>query len=376
MFPVVPGLIGLYLVVRYIARLRVAMAVRAVLSLLLMALISHHWLVARFAGSIASPEIPRGAIMGLSWAFGALMMFAFFLLLKDIAGGVLWLFSRVRGRAVLAQRGYVHVVALVCAAFSAVGVYNATRVPEVHAFDLTIPGLDARYDGYRLVHLTDLHTSRLLQGPWLAEVVSRTNALNPDLILISGDLVDGTPQARALDYPALGKLAAKDGVFGVTGNHEYYNAYKEWLTVFQQQGIRMLMNEHVVLERDGAHLVVAGVNDTVSLRWNEPGPDIARALAGRPAGAPVILMDHRPGNARENRAAGADLQLSGHTHGGHILGLHLLVAQFNGGFVSGLYPVDGGHLYVSNGAGLWPGFAQRLGKRSEIVEITLRAPRD
>jgi len=203
-------------------------------------------------------------------------------------------------------------------------------------------------------------------------VVERANALEPALVVISGDLVDGTPQARANDYPPLAGLRARDGVYGVPGNHEYYAAYGEWMQVFRDLGIRMLVNEHVLIRQGDAALVLAGVADQVGPTRGEIGPDIVQALAGRPADAPVLLMDHRPGNARANRAAGADIQLSGHTHGGHALGLNLIVARANQGFVSGRYHVDGMTLYVSNGAGLWPGFPIRLGVPSEITQIMLR----
>ncbi|WP_208622028.1 metallophosphoesterase [Bordetella genomosp. 12] len=372
MFPLVPGLVGLYLVWRYISRLQIGLGARWLLSAVLLVFIEHHWLVSRVFGTIASPEIPRAAIMVLATVFGALMMLACLLLIRDVAGVLQWLLTRHAGLLRRRPGPWAHGLALVCLALSGIGVWQGTGQPQLRHEELAIPGLAPAFDGYRVAHLTDLHTSRLLPGPWLAQVVERTNAARPDVIVISGDLVDGTPEARAQDYPALAGLAAPDGVFGVTGNHDYYQGYPQWLDVFGQQGVRMLMNEHVVLRRGPSALVVAGVTDQVAPTRDAPGPDVVQALAGRPAHAPVLLLDHRPGAARANRAAGADLQLSGHTHGGHILGMDRLVARFNGGFVSGLYGVDGGQLYVSNGAGLWPGFPLRLGRPSEITVFTLR----
>ena len=120
-------------------------------------------------------------------------------------------------------------------------------------------------------------------------------------------------------------------------------------------------------------LTLAGVTDPVAARYGLPMPDIAAALAGADAAAPVLLLEHRPGAARARARAGVALQLSGHTHGGHIVGMDRLVKRANGGFVSGLYAVDGMRLYVGHGAGLWPGFATRIGAPSEIALITLRA---
>ncbi|EWM45803.1 calcineurin-like phosphoesterase family protein [Bordetella holmesii 70147] len=347
--------------------------IRCLLSLLLMGLIEHHWLVSRFFGTIASPEIPRLAIMGLGTVFGALMLLAAALLIKDVIGLGQWLLTRQAGIWRRPPGAWTHALALVCLVLAGIGVWQGTRQPALRQMDVAIAGLAPEFEGYRIAHLTDLHTSSLLRGPWLAEVVARTNAAQPDLIVISGDLVDGTPQARAQDYPAFGHLRAADGVFGVTGNHDYYQGYPQWLDVFGQQGIHMLMNTHVVLRRGQGELVLAGVTDQIAPTRDAAGPDVAQALAGRPRGAAVVLLDHRPGAARANRAAGADLQLSGHTHGGHILGMDRIVARFNGGFVSGRYDVDGGQLYVSNGAGLWPGFPLRLGRPSEITVMTLRA---
>ncbi|MNV32290.1 putative metallophosphoesterase [compost metagenome] len=119
-------------------------------------------------------------------------------------------------------------------------------------------------------------------------------------------------------------------------------------------------------------MTIAGVTDPVAARYGLPMPDLTAALAGADPQAPVILLDHRPVEARANAAKGVALQLSGHTHGGHILGMDQLVKRANGGFVSGRYEVDGMTLYVSNGAGLWPGFAARIGVPSEITLITLR----
>lgn len=160
----------------------------------------------------------------------------------------------------------------------------------------------------------------------------------------------------------------------VAGNHEYFFDYRAWMDHYASLGMRVLENERVVLERDGCQLVVAGVTDLSATRSPYPAPDLAAALKGAPPGAAVILLDHQPGAARRAAAAGVALQLSGHTHGGMVYGLDRLTARANGGFVSGRYAIDGMTLYVNNGTGLWPGFALRLGRPSELTRITLRRP--
>lgn len=141
---------------------------------------------------------------------------------------------------------------------------------------------------------------------------------------------------------------------------------------FAGMGLNILANAHTVLRRDGGALILAGVTDRSAPASGHPGPDLDAALAGAPGNAPIVLLDHQPGDAARAAARGVALQLSGHTHGGMIVGLDRLVARGNNGFVSGAYRVGGMVLYVNNGTGLWPGFALRLGRPSELTRITLR----
>jgi predicted MPP superfamily phosphohydrolase len=134
----------------------------------------------------------------------------------------------------------------------------------------------------------------------------------------------------------------------------------------------VLSNDHTVLTRDGGSLVLAGLTDLSAPGTRHPAPDLSATLADAPSDAPIVLLDHQPRNAAQAAARGVALQLSGHTHGGMILGLDRLVARANGGFVSGRYSIGGMTLYVNNGTALWPGFALRLGRPSELTRITLR----
>jgi predicted MPP superfamily phosphohydrolase len=228
-------------------------------------------------------------------------------------------------------------------------------------------------DGLTLVQLTDLHISRLFPEAWARAVVDRTNALAPDMILITGDLIDGTVDARKDDVEPLRDLHAPLGVLTITGNHEYYSGYGAWMDKYRELGLKLLSNDHVAVSRNGGTLYVAGITDAAAAGFADPLPDIHQALDGIPQGAPVILMAHRPGDAAAAADLGVGLQLSGHTHGGQIVGFHLLAKAANRGFVSGSYQVGKMMLYVSNGTGLWGGFPIRLGFPSEITYITLRA---
>lgn len=261
---------------------------------------------------------------------------------------------------------------LVAVMLAAVAVFQAVRVPPLKDVTVSIPGLPAGFDGYTILHLSDLHISRLFPAAWVQAVVARANDLGTDLIVVTGDFIDGSLASRRTDVEPLRALTARDGVWAVPGNHEYFFDYEAWMRHLTGLGIRMLSNAHAVLRRDGGSLVVAGVTDRSAPATGHPGADLAAALAGRPAGAPIVLLDHQPANAARAAEHGVRLQLSGHTHGGMICGLDRLVARGNAGFVSGAYRVGGMLLYVSNGTGLWPGFALRLGRPSELTRITLR----
>lgn len=366
-------LLALYLIARVVWPLRAPVGVRLVLTLLVLALALHHRIVASFAGTMASPEIPKMAIAVLASGFTGLLLTAVLVLAMDLALALAWLLRRRRAVAMLAQPRWRQASAVLALLLGVYGVSQGMAVPATRSIEVNVPDLPAAFDGYRIVQLTDIHASRLLTGEWVAQVVARTNALQPDLVLITGDLIDGEVAARRADVAALSTLQAHDGVIAITGNHEYYAQYAQWMQAFRALGMQVLENSHTRVERGGAVLTIAGVTDPVASRYSLPPPDLAEALAGADPAAPVILMDHRPVDARRNAAHGVALQLSGHTHGGHIIGMDQLVKRANGGFVSGRYQVDGMTLYVSNGAGLWPGFAARIGVPSEITLITLRA---
>lgn len=374
MFHVVTAFIALYVMGRFIWPLRVSLPCKWVLSALMLLVAEHHLITRNVFGSMASPELPGEVLIALGWAFGSLIVLALLLLVRDVIGLLTYFVSPQNGRELLRNRRLNAALGIISVGLSLLGVWQAIRVPDVKNIEVTVPHLPPQMDGLRLVQLSDLHASRLLQAPWMQAVVEKTNALQPDLIVITGDLVDGTPQARAADVQPLQQLSARYGVFAIPGNHEYYVDYVHWLPAFEQLGLHMLLNDHVLVTHNGRQLVLAGITDKAASTSRLPLPDVAASLRDAPQDAPVILLSHRPIGALANARQGVGLQLSGHTHGGQILGPHLLAQWANQGFVSGLYDVQGMQLYVSNGTGLWNGFPVRLGRAAEITHITLRAP--
>ena len=317
--------------------------------------------------------LPRPALLPAAWLSGTMIFATPMLFARDLAV----LFLRRRGKKPGKWNSYVLAgILIVSGVLAAWGEYCAVKPPQVKRLELT-RDIPAGLDGFRIVYISDLHVSRTSSRNYLWTVVCRANALRPDVILLGGDLGDLKPEEIRPNMHQLGDLHAKYGVYSSPGNHEYIRGFEEWLDFLDSVGIESLLNRHVVLEHNGAEIVIAGVPDEAKnnkLYEGREMPDLDKTLAGAPEGAPVVLLAHKPQFAHDYSAYPIMLQLSGHTHGGMVAGLPaLLVKLFNKGFVSGLYEVNGMTLYVSNGAGLWNGFMFRLGVPSEITEITLRS---
>ena len=317
--------------------------------------------------------LPRPALLPAAWLSGTLIFATPMLFVRDLAALVL----RCRGKKSGKWNRYVLAgILAVSGVLAAWGEYCAVKPPRVKHLELT-RDIPAGLDGFKIVYITDLHVSRTSSRNYLWTVVCRANALRPDVVLLGGDLGDLKPEEIRPNMHQLGDLHAKYGIYSSPGNHEYYRGFEEWLEFLDSVGIESLLNRHVVIEHNGAQIVIAGVPDEAKDNKFYEGrelPDMEKTLDGVPEGAPVVLMAHKPFFALDYSAYPIMLQLSGHTHGGMIAGLPaLLVKLFNDGFVSGLYDVNGMTLYVSNGAGLWNGFMFRLGVPSEITEITLRS---
>jgi predicted MPP superfamily phosphohydrolase len=368
MFHLIFSIPSWYVIARFVFPLAMPLLLKVILSLLVL-LASQYLLVSRFtSGSVFSPEMPRAIIILFNWAFSAVLFLAITQFMIDMVALISLLFRH--------PLEIVPAIRYVSAAFAfilaTVGVYQAIRVPPIKDVTIAIENLPRDFEGYQLLQLTDLHITKLFNEKWTRTLVQKAMSLDVDLILVTGDVIDGTLKNRRADVEPLRGLHAPDGVYAITGNHEYFFEQERWTAHLASLGLEPLLNRHTVITRNDAKLVVAGMPDTSASRRGAIGPDLALALEGAPENAPVILLDHQPRNARNNAMEKIDLQLSGHTHGGLILGFDRLFAKPNAGFVSGLYQVDGMQLYVNNGTALWPGMAVRLGRPSELTRITLQ----
>jgi hypothetical protein len=240
----------------------------------------------------------------------------------------------------------------------ALGLLNVARGAVVKR--VRVPLARFPLASYTIVHLTDVHIGPIIGREFAEQLVRRVNALRPDLIVITGDLVDGPLAELRPHIEPLRELRARDGVFAVTGNHEYYWNIEPWLQHIRSLGIRVLRNEHVTI-RDAFEL--AGVDDASF------GEDVPRAVEARDPAKPLVLLAHHPRTITRAMQAGVDLQLSGHTHGGQLLPWGWL-ARIWDPQVSGLGRFGHSWLYVSHGTGFW-GPPLRVGTRCEIAAITL-----
>ena len=258
------------------------------------------------------------------------------------------------------------------------GMYEGVRIPSVKRVEIAWRELPPEFDGYRIVHMSDLHGSTAARRGRFERIVERVNGLDADLIAITGDFVDGRVANRGEDMAPLAGLRAKDGVMGCTGNHEAYWEWGAWLSAFRRWGIEFPEETGVRLIRRGdAALAVGGLVDPAFMGWGidfRIDQKARSAFAGVPVDAFRILLFHRPLTAAiDAEDADVRLQLSGHTHGGAMPGVDLLVARSNEGRTRGLYQfAPGRFLYLSPGTGQWAGFPLRLFNPAEITEIVLR----
>ncbi len=319
--------------------------------------------------------LPRRAARVVAWASSVWMGGAFFLLVLLAATDA---FALLLGAAVppgsaattAAQVRALGVVALAGAA-GVTGLRAALRSPAVQRVEIALARWPRALDGFRIVQVSDLHIGPVLDRRFARAVVERCNALAPDVLAITGDLVDGSVRRLAEEVAPFAALRARHGVFFVTGNHDYYSHADRWAEHVRTLGIVVLRNARVTIGDGAAAFDLAGVEDHhAHLVHAERREDVPRALAGRDPARPVVLLAHDPATFPTAARLGVDLQLSGHTHGGQLWPFRYLV-RLATPFVAGVYRRQGACLYVSRGTGFW-GPAMRLGAPAEITEIVLR----
>ncbi|RZI44605.1 metallophosphoesterase [Herbaspirillum sp. HC18] len=252
-----------------------------------------------------------------------------------------------------------------------VGFLNARRVAAVVDVEVPISGLPDALHGFTIAQISDIHVGPTIKRGYLDAIVDAVNRLEADIVAVTGDLVDGSVRRLAPHTAPLARLRARYGAYFVTGNHDYYSNAHEWIPEVRRLGLTVLLNEHVVLEHEGASLLLAGVTDYSAHHFDEShrsDPHAALAGAPRSVGAKVLLA-HQPRTALVAADAGFDLQLSGHTHGGQFFPWNFFVPMQQP-YVAGLKRLRNLWVYTSRGTGYW-GPPKRFGAPSEITRVRL-----
>lgn len=304
------------------------------------------------------------ALLGVAWV----------LFVWSVLGNVARLVLAVAGVAdPLRARIVAFAVLAVAVVLLVYGYAAAMRVPRIRTVDVGIAGLGRGLDGLRVAMITDTHYGPIDRARWSAAVVEKVNALGADIVCHVGDIADGTVDRREHQASPLARVEAGHARVYVTGNHEYFSEAQGWLDYMERIGWSALHNRHLVVERGGDRLVVAGVDDATAAASGVAGhgANLDAALAGADRTLPVLLLAHQPKQVTHAARAGVDLQISGHTHGGQIWPFNFLV-RLEQPVVQGLSRHgDKTQLYTSRGTGFW-GPPLRIFAPSEITLLTLR----
>jgi predicted MPP superfamily phosphohydrolase len=334
------------------------------------------------AGRILKRGVARFVVIPVYVWMGFIFQTLFLVLAADLLHGLGWVTLRIAGigpvfggpeQALLAWRVVAGSLVALSLGATAFAIWWGVRRTVVRKVEVVLPGLPEGLDGFTLLQLSDLHLDLVHGGKWLEKIVERANALEPDLIALTGDLAEGSVAQFGHDARHLRDLAAPHGVFFVTGNHEYFHDLDGWLAFLAESGIRVLRNQRVAIGNGRETFDLLGVDDHDGGRIAMGhGPDLEKSLEGSDPARARVLLAHQPRIIEEASRKNIGLVLSGHTHGGQIWPFSYLV-YLQQPYVKGLILHKGTQLYISSGTGFW-GPPMRLGTTAEISLITLRSP--
>lgn len=245
-------------------------------------------------------------------------------------------------------------------------IYHAAKLPNLVEHQITMKNFPQDHSGFTILHLSDIHLDGYKSENWFAGIVKQVNQHRPDLIVMTGDIVDARYDRVERFLPLLQQLESTYGVYAVSGNHEFYAGIEDFYRLMEEAHIHVLKNERMPI---GDVVELVGIHDDTSKRFGIDGGDIESILRGADPEKNIVLLSHKPVDFEKVAALGVDLQLSGHTHGGQIPPMNLLV-RLAFQYVHGLYQKDESYIYTSSGTGFW-GPPMRLFTSSEIVKLTL-----
>ena len=249
---------------------------------------------------------------------------------------------------------------------------NARQMPNVREIQIPIKDLPKALEGFSIAQVSDTHIGSTVRAEKIAHIAEQVQQLNPDMYVVTGDLIDGSIADLGEQVKALLNVTSPHGTYFCTGNHEYYSGALRWCAFLEAQGVQVLNNAHQVIEVPGGKIMMAGVTDLHGARFIEshrcePG----LACENAPDDVDVkILLAHQPKVAFLTERGQYDLQLSGHTHGGQYFPYNYLIHLVQK-YVAGLYRHEDMWVYVNRGTTFW-GPPMRLGPEQEITLLKLR----
>ena len=349
---------------------------RKVAAVALPVLLVSGWVVGAISGRYRSDELRAVALVLLIW--GGFLQYALLTTLCFEAG--FW-WHRRRGarvetapfdpaRRLFFQRAAALTTGVASTAIVAHGVSQAFSEPAVTELPVKIVDLPSALEGLTIVQLTDVHVGAIVQAQFLQQLVDVANRQKPDLVAITGDLVDGKVEHLAGYVATLNGLRSRYGTYFVTGNHDYYSGVDDWLAQLDRFGWVALRNRHVRVGDAGASFDLVGVDDWGTPRTGRRDYDLGRAVQGRRAGRASVLLSHQPVNEESVAASDIGLQLSGHTHGGQLFPGPLIAQAIWGERYAGLSRVGDTWFYTSRGCG-FVGPPVRVMAPPEVVKVVL-----
>lgn len=308
------------------------------------------WSLAPIPHTMDGPAY-RALVQSSYLALGVVSCLAVYSVAADVVGLILVLFVGAQNEAIVGRLLALIVVGST-AGTALIGNGFAGQV-EVNRVDLRLANLPEAYEGFTIAQISDLHIGPHLKKEFSQTIAEELVRLRPDALVLTGDIADGMPDMLLPELMPLSTVSPPYGKYYVTGNHEYYWGASLWTDAVRRLGFRVLTNENVVFNKEGAALALAGVPDVTSMRMQvAPYTDPAKAKIGIPVGTVSILLSHQPKTYQLAKAAGFSAQISGHTHAGQYFPFTVLIKFFEP-FTHGLYDLGGITLYVNKGAGFW-----------------------